>query len=158
MTRTVLRSIGLHDRAFDDEVRLVFFAQALADFARLILDDWPEAINTAHPIDQRRGSTDGFASLFGCPNWRPGIRLSHVMRQNHRCADLRCQLNHMGAKVLAYGGIGMASRLCSNAGRGQVIVSEPFYNALKNPPEVEALEPIDLKGKSETVPVYRLKL
>ncbi len=54
--------------------------------------------------------------------------------------------------------VNVASRLCSNAGRGQVIVSEPFYNALKNPPEVEALEPIELKGKSRTVPVYRLKL
>jgi adenylate cyclase len=54
--------------------------------------------------------------------------------------------------------VNVASRLCSNAGRGQVIVSEPFYNALENPPEVEALEPIELKGKSETVPVYRLKL
>jgi adenylate cyclase len=54
--------------------------------------------------------------------------------------------------------VNVASRLCSNADRGQVIVSEPFYNALENPPEVEALEPIELKGKSETVPVYRLKL
>ncbi len=54
--------------------------------------------------------------------------------------------------------VNVASRLCSNAGRGQVIVSEPFYNALKNPPEVEALEPIELKGKSRTVPIYRLKL
>ena len=54
--------------------------------------------------------------------------------------------------------VNVASRLCSNAGRGQVIVSESFYNALENPPEVEALEPIELKGKSETVPVYRLKL
>ena len=54
--------------------------------------------------------------------------------------------------------VNVASRLCSKAKAGQVIVSEPFYKALKNPPEVEALEPLELKGKSETVPVYQLKL
>lgn len=54
--------------------------------------------------------------------------------------------------------VNVASRLCSKAGGGQVIVSEPFYNALKDPPDVEAMEPLELKGKSETVCVYQLKL
>ena len=54
--------------------------------------------------------------------------------------------------------VNIASRLCSKAGGGQVIISEPFYNVLKAPPEVEALEPLELKGKSETVPVYQVKL
>jgi len=52
----------------------------------------------------------------------------------------------------------VASRLCSKAARGQVLVSEPFYKALKTPPEVEALDPLELKGKSDTVPVYQVKL
>ena len=54
--------------------------------------------------------------------------------------------------------VNVASRLCSKADGGQVIISEPFYNVLKAPPEVEALEPLELKGKSETVPVYQVKL
>lgn len=54
--------------------------------------------------------------------------------------------------------VNVASRLCSKAARGQVIVSEPFYKALKTPPEVEALDPLELKGKSDTVPVYQVKL
>jgi adenylate cyclase len=54
--------------------------------------------------------------------------------------------------------VNVASRLCSKAEGGQVIISEPFYNVLKEPPEVEALEPLELKGKSETVPVYQVKL
>jgi adenylate cyclase len=53
--------------------------------------------------------------------------------------------------------VNVASRLCSKAEGGQVIVSEPFYQALKNPPEVEALEPLQLRGKSETVSVYQVK-
>ncbi len=54
--------------------------------------------------------------------------------------------------------VNVASRLCSKAAGGQVIVSEPFYKALKNPPEVEALDALELKGKSDTVPVYQVKL
>ncbi|MDH5804269.1 MAG: FHA domain-containing protein [Gemmatimonadota bacterium] len=54
--------------------------------------------------------------------------------------------------------VNVASRLCSKAGPGQVIVSEPFYEALKNPPPVQALEPLELKGKAQTVPVYEVKL
>ncbi len=54
--------------------------------------------------------------------------------------------------------VNVASRLCSKADGGQVIISEPFYNVLKAPPEVETLEPLELKGKSETVPVYQVKL
>ena len=54
--------------------------------------------------------------------------------------------------------VNIASRLCSKAGGGQVIISESFYNVLKAPPDVEALEPLELKGKSETVPVYQVKL
>ncbi|MCZ6918710.1 MAG: FHA domain-containing protein [Gemmatimonadetes bacterium] len=52
--------------------------------------------------------------------------------------------------------VNIASRLCSKAAGGQVLVSEPFYKELKNPPEVEALEPLQLRGKSETVSVYQV--
>jgi adenylate cyclase len=54
--------------------------------------------------------------------------------------------------------VNVASRLCSSAEPGQVIVSESFYDALKNPPAVAAVEPLQLKGKSDPVPVYQLKL
>jgi adenylate cyclase len=53
--------------------------------------------------------------------------------------------------------VNTASRLCSQAGPGEILVSEPFYRSLKHPPPVEALEPIQLKGKARAVPVYRVK-
>ncbi len=53
--------------------------------------------------------------------------------------------------------VNTASRLCSKAEVGEILISEPFYQALKNPPEVEALEPLELKGKAQAVPVYRVK-
>ncbi|HYK81804.1 MAG TPA: adenylate/guanylate cyclase domain-containing protein [Gemmatimonadales bacterium] len=53
--------------------------------------------------------------------------------------------------------VNTASRLCSIAGPNQILISEPFYQQLKKPPKVEPLEPIQVKGKSKKVPVYRVK-
>jgi adenylate cyclase len=53
--------------------------------------------------------------------------------------------------------VNTASRLCSKAGPGEIMISEPFYKALRKPPPVEALEPIQLKGKAQAVPVYKVK-
>ena len=50
-----------------------------------------------------------------------------------------------------------ASRLCRTAGPNEILVSEAFYQQLKKPPKVEALDPIHVKGKSKKVPVYRVK-
>jgi adenylate cyclase len=53
--------------------------------------------------------------------------------------------------------VNTASRLCDKASAGEILLSQPFYDVLKNPPEVEPLEPLDLKGKAQAVPVYRVK-
>ena len=53
--------------------------------------------------------------------------------------------------------VNVASRLCSKAGPGEIMISEPFYASLKRPPEVQALDSIQLKGKAQAVPVYRVK-
>jgi adenylate cyclase len=53
--------------------------------------------------------------------------------------------------------VNVASRLCSKAMGGDIMVSEPLVRVLKTPPPLEALEPIELKGKAKAVPVYRVK-
>jgi adenylate cyclase len=53
--------------------------------------------------------------------------------------------------------VNTASRLCSSAGPNQILLSEPFYKALTRPPEVEALQPIQVKGKARRVAVYSVK-
>ena len=52
--------------------------------------------------------------------------------------------------------VNTASRLCSSAGPNEILLSEPFYKILKNPPPVETLDPIQVKGKSKRVAVYRV--
>ena len=53
--------------------------------------------------------------------------------------------------------VNTASRVCSSAGPNEILISDAFYQQLKKPPKVEALEPIQVKGKSKKVPVYRVK-
>jgi len=53
--------------------------------------------------------------------------------------------------------VNTASRLCSSAGPNEILISESFFQELKNPPKVEALEPVQVKGKSKRVQVYRVK-
>jgi len=53
--------------------------------------------------------------------------------------------------------VNTASRLCSNAGKGEIMVSEPFFRRLKSPPDVEAKEPIKVKNRAQPVPVYLAK-
>ena len=53
--------------------------------------------------------------------------------------------------------VNTAARLCSIAGPNEILLSEPFFQQLKTPPKVETLEPIQVKGKSKKVPIYRVK-
>ena len=53
--------------------------------------------------------------------------------------------------------VNTAYRLCGKAGPNEILISEPFYEQLKKKPPVEALEPIQVKGKTKKVPVYRVK-
>ena len=53
--------------------------------------------------------------------------------------------------------VNVAFRLCSHAGPGEVIVSEPFYQQLAEAPPAEELG-LKVKGKEEEVRAYRVKV
>jgi adenylate cyclase len=52
--------------------------------------------------------------------------------------------------------VNTASRLCGAAGPGEILVSEEFRQALKTPPRLTSVPPMELKGKSQPVPVYKV--
>jgi adenylate cyclase len=54
--------------------------------------------------------------------------------------------------------VNTASRLCSAAGAREILVSEDLRRALSHPPGLEECAPMELKGKSQPVPVYRVAL
>jgi adenylate cyclase len=52
--------------------------------------------------------------------------------------------------------VNTAARLCAEASPGEVLISESLYRALATPPPVDVLAPLQLKGKTQPVPVYRV--
>ncbi len=54
--------------------------------------------------------------------------------------------------------VNTASRLCSAAGPGEILLSDEMRKAMKTPPKLTKRPPMELKGKSQPVPVYRVKL
>jgi len=53
--------------------------------------------------------------------------------------------------------VNTASRLCSKAQGGEIIISEDCRRVLAAPPALEALEPLVLKNKSQPVPAFRVR-
>jgi len=54
--------------------------------------------------------------------------------------------------------VNTARRLCESAGRREILVSDEMRRALSDPPLLEECPPMELKGKSVPVPVYRVVL
>jgi adenylate cyclase len=53
--------------------------------------------------------------------------------------------------------VNTASRLCAEAGPGEILIAEPLFRELATPPPGETLEPLPLRGKVHAVPVYRVR-
>ncbi|HEY5220009.1 MAG TPA: adenylate/guanylate cyclase domain-containing protein [Gemmatimonadaceae bacterium] len=52
--------------------------------------------------------------------------------------------------------VNTANRLCGVAGPGEILISDSMRDVLSNPPKLESCPPMELKGKSQPVPVYRV--
>ncbi|MGE0354878.1 MAG: adenylate/guanylate cyclase domain-containing protein [Gemmatimonadales bacterium] len=53
--------------------------------------------------------------------------------------------------------VNVASRLCGRADRGEILISQRFYEQLKNKPTAEAIEPLSVKNRNQPVPVYKIR-
>jgi adenylate cyclase len=52
--------------------------------------------------------------------------------------------------------VNLACRLEQNAKPGEILITRATYEEVKDVVQVEPLEPIRVKGKSEPVPIYRV--
>ena len=53
--------------------------------------------------------------------------------------------------------VNVAARLCAEAGPGEILVGEPLYRSLADPPRATPLAPLPLRGRAREVAVYRVE-
>ena len=61
-----------------------------------------------------------------------------------------------GQRLVVGDPVNVAARLEQAAGELEVLIGEPTYRLVRDAVEVEPVEPLELKGKAERVPAYRL--
>lgn len=78
-----------------------------------------------------------------------GVNLGEVFAGNIG-SDRRLEYTVVGDAV------NIAARLCAEAGPGEILIAEALRAAISELPTMVALDPVALKGKAQSVPVYRV--
>ncbi|MEA2477448.1 MAG: hypothetical protein QOC87_1647 [Actinomycetota bacterium] len=125
---------------------------------------------------------DAVMAAFGIPNLHEddalrGVRAAVEMQQAMEEMNLDLELEYgvgikarigvnTGEVIAGDAGAGhgfvsgdavnVAARLEQTAPPGEVLIGEPTYRLVRDAVKVEEVEPLELKGKSERVPAYRL--
>jgi class 3 adenylate cyclase/tetratricopeptide (TPR) repeat protein len=61
-----------------------------------------------------------------------------------------------GPAIVTGDAVNVAARLEQHAGPGEILLGEPTYRLVREAVEAEPVEPLELKGKAERVPAWRL--
>lgn len=144
-TRSIFDNGGTLDKFVGDATMAVFNAPFdLEDYIfRAVCTAW----------DMKAGAdaiTDQFEQRFGKRvAFGIGIHCGEAVVGNIGC-DFRMDYTAIGDTV------NTAARLESNAGQGQILISEQVFEAVKDRVEVTPIGQIPLKGKSNEVFVYQL--
>jgi adenylate cyclase len=146
MVEIVFRNGGTLDKFIGDAVMALWGAPLSME------DDADKAMSAAIEMQKALVQLNEHWKGTGKPsiNIGIGINFGEVFAGNIG-SEQRLEYTVLGDAV------NTASRLCSKAAKGEIMISEPFFKRLKKPPKVEAREPIPLKGKSQPVANYLAK-
>ena len=114
-------------------------------------DDCDRAMRAALDMMTELDALNGRWRAAGRPTLDIGIGLNvgDVFAGNIG-SDRRLEYTVIGDSV------NVSSRLCGAAGPGEILLSEAFRDGLTAPPALEPLPPMELKGKSQPLPVFRV--
>ncbi|MDQ3998135.1 MAG: GAF domain-containing protein, partial [Gemmatimonadota bacterium] len=147
MVDIVFRHGGTLDKFIGDAVMAQWGAPLEA------ADDPDRAVRAAIEMV---GALDGLNERFradGRPELQVGIGLNYGEAfAGYIGSESRLEFTVIGDTV------NTASRLSSAAGPREILISEALRGVLASPPELAECPPLDLKGKSQPVPVYRVLL
>lgn len=138
-TRGILAQEGTVDKYMGDAI-MAYFNAPLPQY-----DHTLRAIAAALTMQE----TLGAAGAGGGPSCGIGIHTGIAIVGNVGSPEI------MSYTVIG-DAVNVASRLQSNAGPGEVLISEGAYDQVRGLVEVEPLEPLSVKGRTVPVPVYRV--
>jgi adenylate cyclase len=147
MVDCVFRHGGTLDKFIGDAVMAQWGAPIGTD------DDADRAVRSAIDMLEALDRLNAKWQSEGKPQLQIGIGLNHGEAfAGNIGSEQRLEFTVIGDTV------NIASRLCSAAAGHEILISEDMRRVLKNPPELEEVPPMELKGKSQPVPVYRVEL
>jgi predicted ATPase/class 3 adenylate cyclase len=85
---------------------------------------------------------------------RWGVRLTN--RTGVNTGEVVAGDPSLGQRLVTGDAVNVAARLEQAAPGLEILIGEPTYRLVRDAVEVEAVEPLELKGKAERVPAYRL--
>jgi adenylate cyclase len=152
---------GLLSEYFTEMVECVFKHDGTLDkfMGDAVMAQWGAPITTGEDADRAiRAAIDMMRALKklntkwrgeGRPQLQIGIGVNYGEAfAGNIGSERRLEFTVIGDTV------NTAYRLCSAAEAGQILITEEMKRALKSPPKLKACPPMELKGKSQPVPVY----
>jgi adenylate cyclase len=114
-------------------------------------DDADKAMKAAIEMMDELGKLNAKWMSEGRPPLQIGIGINHGDAfAGNIGSEKRLEYTVIGDTV------NTASRLCSAAGPGEILISEEMVNVLKNKPKMKEMPPMELKNKSQPVKVFKV--
>ena len=144
MRNALERHGGTVEKYIGDAVMAVFGLPQLHE------DDAMRAVRAAAEMQEELvGLNARFEEVYGIRiENRTGVNTGEVV-----AGDVS-----VGHRLVTGDTVNVAARLEQNAPTMEILLGEPTYRLVKDGVEAEPVEPLELKGKSERMPAYRLAL
>jgi adenylate cyclase len=146
MVEIIFRHGGTLDKFIGDAIMALWGAPFTTE------DDADKALSAAIEMQRKLVELNVHWAASGKPKVQIGIGINcgQVFAGNIG-SEQRLEYTVLGDAV------NTASRLCSNAGKDEIMISELLYQRLKTQVAVEAREPIKVKNKEQPVSIYLAK-
>ncbi len=146
MVEIIFRHGGTLDKFIGDAIMALWGAPLGTE------DDADKAMRAAIDMQRKLVELNQHWEQHGQPHIEIGIGINFgLVFAGNIGSEQRLEYTVLGDAV------NTASRLCSAAGKNEIMISEPLYRRLKFPPKTEAREPIKVKNKAQPVPIYLAK-
>jgi adenylate cyclase len=145
MVDCVFRHGGTLDKFMGDAVMAQWGAPIASD------DDADRAMTAAMDMMRGLGELNKKWKAAGKPTLQIGIGLNYGEAfAGNIGSEKRLEFTVIGDAV------NTASRLCSAADGGEILLTDEMRRALRHPPRLKERAPMEFKGKAQAVPVYSI--